>query len=131
VDLLAVEPELGATRPGQLLIADKNYCGGEFQRVLGGLGLRLLRPARKGEAERPGAGLFEPLRQLIESVNDTPSRASWIWNGTAAGRRWESSCGSCSASSRSPRRSGTTTKPDSRPYGRWSPMTTDPLELMV
>ena len=33
--------------------------------------MRLLRPARKGEPERPGARLFKPLRQLIESVNDT------------------------------------------------------------
>jgi hypothetical protein len=35
------------------------------------LGVRLLRPARKGEPQRPGAHLFKPLRQLIESVNDT------------------------------------------------------------
>jgi hypothetical protein len=38
---------------------------------LAALGVRLLRPARKGEPERPGACLFKPLRQLIESVNDT------------------------------------------------------------
>jgi hypothetical protein len=71
LDLLAVEPELVAARPGQVLIADKNYYGGEFERVLGELGLRLLRPARKGEAERAGTRLFKPLRQLIESVNAT------------------------------------------------------------
>ena len=33
--------------------------------------MRLLRPARRGEAERAGARLFRPLRQLIESVNAT------------------------------------------------------------
>ena len=55
----------------KVLIADKHYYGWEFERVLAGLGLRLLRPARKGEAERPGARLFKPLRQLIESVNQT------------------------------------------------------------
>lgn len=71
LDLLAVEPQLVAARHGQVLIADKNYYGGEFQRLLGELGLRLLRPARKGEAERAGADLFRPLRQLIESVNQT------------------------------------------------------------
>jgi hypothetical protein len=71
LDLLAVEPQLVAARPGQILIADKHYYGGEFERVLAGLGLRLLRPARKGEAERPGARLLKPLRQLIESVNQT------------------------------------------------------------
>jgi hypothetical protein len=34
-------------------------------------GIRLLGPARKGEPERPGAELFKPLRQVIESVNET------------------------------------------------------------
>ena len=71
LDLLAVEPELVATRPGQVLIADKNYYGHQFQRMLNQLGVRLLRPARKGEASRAGTPLFKPLRQLIESVNQT------------------------------------------------------------
>jgi hypothetical protein len=69
--VLSVEPELVATRPGQTLLADKHYYGREFEAVLAELGVRLLRPARKGESERPGARLFKPLRQLIESVNDT------------------------------------------------------------
>jgi hypothetical protein len=71
LDLLSVEPELVAARPGQTLLADKHYYGREFQRILAELGVRLLRPARKGEPQRPGAHLFKPLRQLIESVNDT------------------------------------------------------------
>jgi hypothetical protein len=71
LDLLATEPQLVAARPGQVLLADKHYYGGEFERMLAGLGLRLLRPARKGEATRAGAGLFKPLRQVIESVNQT------------------------------------------------------------
>jgi hypothetical protein len=71
LDLLAVEPELVAARPGQVLIADKNYYGGEFERVLGELGLRLVRPARKGKDERASAYLFKPLRQLVELVNQT------------------------------------------------------------
>jgi hypothetical protein len=71
VDLLAVEPRLVAARPGQVLLADKHYYGREFERVLAELGVQLLRPARKGEEERPGAQLFKPLRQLIESVNQT------------------------------------------------------------
>jgi hypothetical protein len=71
LDLLAVEPELVAARSGQVLIADKNYYGHQFQRMLGELGVRLLRPARKGEASRAGTHLFKPLRQLIESVNQT------------------------------------------------------------
>jgi hypothetical protein len=71
LDLLAVEPQLVAARPGQVLVADRNYYGREFEQLLGELGVRLLRPARKGEAERPGAALFKPLRQLIESVNQS------------------------------------------------------------
>jgi hypothetical protein len=71
VDLLSVEPELVTARPGQTLLADKHYYGREFQEILAELGVRLLRPARKGEPPRPGAHLFKPLRQLIESVNDT------------------------------------------------------------
>ena len=38
---------------------------------LAAAGLRLLRPARKGEPEPAGARFFRPLRQIIESVNDT------------------------------------------------------------
>ena len=38
---------------------------------LAGLGVRLLRPVRKGKPERAGSALFKPLRQLIESVNQT------------------------------------------------------------
>ena len=68
---MAIEPELIAARPGQLLIADKNYYGHQFDQSLTELGVRLLRPARKGEPERAGAHLFKPLRQLIESVNAT------------------------------------------------------------
>ena len=70
-ELLAVEPQLVAARPGQLLLADKNYYGREFETVLGELGVRLLRPARKGEPARAGARFFRPLRQTIESIFDT------------------------------------------------------------
>jgi len=31
----------------------------------------LLRPTRKGEAPRAGTEFFKPLRQVIESINDT------------------------------------------------------------
>jgi Transposase DDE domain len=71
LDIFAVEPALVTGRPGQVLIADKNYYGLEFERMLSESGLRLLRPARNGEAERAGGHLFRPLRQLIESVNQT------------------------------------------------------------
>jgi hypothetical protein len=70
-DLLALEPQLVADRPGQTLIGDKNYFGREFEQQLADQDIWLLRPARKGEAERAGSQLFKPLRQVIESVNET------------------------------------------------------------
>lgn len=71
LDLLDAEPELLVTRPGQTLIGDKNYFGRDFEHQLAEHGIQLLRPARKGEPKRPGAELFKPLRQVIESVNET------------------------------------------------------------
>jgi Transposase DDE domain len=65
------DPALLAGRPGQLLIGDKNYYGKDFEAALAGAGLTLLRPARKGEPERAGARFFKPLRQVIESINQT------------------------------------------------------------
>ncbi|MFC4501424.1 MULTISPECIES: IS982 family transposase [Streptomyces] len=70
LDLLAAEPHLVAARPGQTLIGDKNYFGRDFEHQLAEQDIRLLRPARKGEPERPGAPLFKPLRQVIE-FNET------------------------------------------------------------
>ena len=69
--ILAADPTLAATRPGQTLIADRQYYGAQFEATLTAQHLRLLRPARKGEHERPGAHLFKPLRQTIESINQT------------------------------------------------------------
>ncbi|MFF1906001.1 IS982 family transposase [Kitasatospora sp. NPDC058218] len=71
IDIFATEPALTVDRPGQTLIGDKNYFGREFETQLAELGIQLLRPARKGEAERAGAQLFKPLRQVIESINET------------------------------------------------------------
>jgi hypothetical protein len=68
--ILSSDPDL-ASRVGQTLIADKNYYGREFEAALPALGISLLRPARKGEPERAGARHFKPLRQIIESINDT------------------------------------------------------------
>jgi hypothetical protein len=68
--ILTTDPDL-AGRVNQTLIADKNYFGAEFETALPELGISLLRPARKGEPERSGARFFKPLRQVIESINDT------------------------------------------------------------
>lgn len=71
LEIFHTDPALTADRPGQTLIGDKNYFGAEFEALLAQAGLRLLRPARKGEPQRAGAALFKPLRQTIESINQT------------------------------------------------------------
>jgi len=68
--LLATTP--GLTRDDlQVVIADKAYYGKQFEAGLEEAGIELLRKPRKGERPRPGAEFFKPLRQVIESVNDT------------------------------------------------------------
>jgi Transposase DDE domain len=69
--MLTAGRDLVTARPGQTLIGDKNYYGATFEAGLASAGIRLLRPARKGEPAQAGAHLFKPLRQIIESVNDT------------------------------------------------------------
>src|SRR5215469_11516793 len=71
LSILTADPGLAALLPGQILLGDKNYYGRDFEAALAAEGACLLRPARKGEAELPGTRFFRPLRQTIESVNDT------------------------------------------------------------
>jgi hypothetical protein len=71
LEIFHADPALTADRPNQTLIGDKNYFGAEFETLLADAGLHLLRPARKGEPERTGSALFKPLRQTIESINQT------------------------------------------------------------
>ena len=70
LDILA-DPALTACADDQIIIADKNYYGHDFGAVLADGRICLLRPARKGEPPRAGGQFFRPLRQVIESVNDT------------------------------------------------------------
>ncbi|MDQ2877365.1 MAG: IS982 family transposase [Actinomycetota bacterium] len=70
LDILA-DPQLTCGRASQILIGDKNYFGADFEASLAGAGISLLRPARKGEAERAGSRFFKPLRQTVESIFDT------------------------------------------------------------
>lgn len=70
-DLFEIDDTLLGSRPGQIILADKGYASAEFERFLVDHGATLIRPARKGENPRPGARFLKPLRQLIESVNDT------------------------------------------------------------
>jgi hypothetical protein len=57
--------------PGLLIIADKGYMSAELDRWLAERGVRLLRPSYRNRIPRPDEHLLKPIRQLIESVNDT------------------------------------------------------------
>ncbi len=65
-DLLAAGP--------RTIIADKNYYGRDFERELSDADITVLRPARKGETRCVAEQFFKPLRQIIESINDTLKR---------------------------------------------------------
>jgi hypothetical protein len=65
------DPDLLTERPGLLIIADKGYVSAELDRWLADRGVRLLRPSYRNRTPRPDEHLLKPIRQLIESVNDT------------------------------------------------------------
>jgi hypothetical protein len=65
------DPDLVTDRPGLLIVADKGYVSAELDRWLTERGVRLLRPSYRNRTPHPGEHLFKPVRQLIESVNDT------------------------------------------------------------
>jgi hypothetical protein len=69
--VLEDDPHLLTDRPGLLIIADKGYVSAELDRWLAERGVRLLRPSYRNRTPRPGEHLLKPIRQLIESVNDT------------------------------------------------------------
>ena len=72
IEIVATTPTLVSnTRASATIIGDKNYYGNAFEATLAENGITLLRPARKGEDPRPGHRFFKPLRQIIESMNDT------------------------------------------------------------
>jgi hypothetical protein len=69
--LLDMLDETGLDLPGHTIIADKGYAGRDLEATLNRGGITLLRPAKKGEPDRPGSALFKPFRQVIESINAT------------------------------------------------------------
>jgi len=69
--MLAAEADVVDAREHLVLIADKGFSGRELEKMLAEHRIALLRPSRRGEAERWGKDLLKKIRQLIESVNDT------------------------------------------------------------
>jgi DDE family transposase len=80
-EVLAAMLEAGAGavagHDGILLISDKGFAGRDFEKLLAGYGITLLRPSRKREKARYGEPLLKKVRQVIESVN-------WTFNASIA-----------------------------------------------
>lgn len=70
-DMLNRDPDLLATHPGQTVVGDKGYVSHRLDAHLAGLGLTLIRPSYRNLKPHPDEHLLKPIRQLIESVNDT------------------------------------------------------------
>ncbi len=87
LDLLHDDPTLAASRPGQTLIADKNYYGRDFEHDLARRGIQLLRRARKGEPERPGGRYFK--RAIRITAVPGPRVSDMAGNGQ---RQYKSLC---------------------------------------
>jgi hypothetical protein len=86
---ILADPALTAGRPGQTIIGDKNYYGTAFEATLADGRACLLRPSSQ---------FFKPLRQIIESVNDT-LKGQLDLERHGGHTRPESWSASCSASS--------------------------------
>ena len=65
------DPTLTTDRPGLIIIADKGYVSAELDAFLAARAVVLLRPSYRNRIPRAGEQLLKPIRQLIESVNDT------------------------------------------------------------
>jgi hypothetical protein len=95
VELLDVEPELLAERPGLVILADKGYRDAQTEAILAARGVRCCdRPTR--------ARRHAPARHCSSrcgsssSRSTTPSKASSTWNATAGGPSRASPSGCCS-----------------------------------
>jgi len=69
--MLTLDSDPLADRAGQTILADKGYVSRALDRFLAARGARLLRPSYRNHTPRAGEHLLKPVRQLIESVNDT------------------------------------------------------------
>ncbi|MFD8547359.1 IS982 family transposase [Streptomyces sp. NPDC059649] len=70
-DMLLNDADLLTSHPGQTVIGDKGYVSRHLDAFMADHGLSVLRPSYRNRKPRPGEHLLKPIRQLIESVNDT------------------------------------------------------------
>ncbi|MFD9812702.1 hypothetical protein [Streptomyces sp. NPDC059080] len=69
--MLTSDTDLLFAHPGQTIIGEKGYVSKRLDVFMTGHGLTLLRPSYRNNKPRPGEQSLRPIRQLIESVNDT------------------------------------------------------------
>lgn len=69
LDLVTIAVETGLLAPNTTILADKGLAGREIETQIAELGVRMLRPDRRGEPARHGT--LGGVRQWIESVYDT------------------------------------------------------------
>ena len=65
------DPSVLSDRPALLIIADKGYVSHELDAYLTERKMRLLRPSYRNRTPHPAQHLLKPVRQLIESANQT------------------------------------------------------------
>ena len=71
VDLVSMQPNMFHHPDGLILVVDKGYRDRDTEVWLNEAGITVVRPAYRGEPDRPGRGLLRAVRQSIESVNET------------------------------------------------------------
>ena len=71
VDLVSMQPNMFHHPDGLILVVDKGYRDRDTENWLNDRGITVVRPAYRGEPERPGRGLLRAVRQSVESVNET------------------------------------------------------------
>jgi len=121
----------GLARPGQTLIAGKGYRSAQFEARLAQAGITVIRPATKKEPSRPGARFPRPLRQIIESVNNTPKTQLSLERHR--GRTRAGVAVRILTRILAPTPPSGTTRPHTNPaqHAHSPPTTTNPLELTI
>jgi hypothetical protein len=71
VDLVTLQPTMFGHPDGLILVVDKGYRDQATETWLNNSGITVIRPAYRTEAPRPGHSMLRPVRQNIESVNQT------------------------------------------------------------
>ncbi|MFI7097185.1 IS982 family transposase [Streptomyces lydicus] len=71
IAMLLHDADLLTSHPRQTVIGDKGYVSQHLDAFMADHGLSVLRPSYRNRKPRPGEHLLKPIRQLIESVNDT------------------------------------------------------------